>query len=87
MSEISLLQATLKTHLSWHGARLNFLAHFLIALFRLKSVNLSDLATAFSGAAKQDSHHKRLQRFFRHFELEDCAIVKAVIALMRFPAQ
>ncbi len=41
MSEISLLQSTLKSHLPWHGARLNFLAQLLIALFRVKTVNLA----------------------------------------------
>jgi len=40
---------------------LSFLAMFLIALFRVKTVNLTELATGFMGA-QTDSDHKRLQR-------------------------
>ena len=34
MNEIITLRETLANHLAWHGARLNFLALFLIALIR-----------------------------------------------------
>ena len=47
-----------------------FLALFLVALFRVKSVNFSELATGFMGSAKMDSNYKRLQRFFSEFELD-----------------
>jgi hypothetical protein len=30
-----LLKQTLPEHLDWHGARLSFLAHFMIALFQV----------------------------------------------------
>ena len=63
MNHVNLLCQTLKPHLKWHGARLSFLALFLIALFRVKTVNLSDLSTGFMGKAKTDSNYKRLQRF------------------------
>ena len=42
----------------------------------------SELATAFSGKAQTDSHYKRLQRFFRHYELDYAEIAQAVVALM-----
>jgi len=35
MKQITLLRQTLKPLLGWHGARLNFLALFLIALLRV----------------------------------------------------
>jgi len=84
MSEISLLQSTLKPHLPWHGARLIFLAQLLIALFRVKTVNLVEIASAFVGQAQQDSHDKRLQRFLRHFEVDATLVANAVVALMGF---
>jgi hypothetical protein len=65
MDQITRLKAKLRPHLAWHGARLSFVSAFLIALFRVKSVNFRELATAFSGKAQTDSHYKRLQRFFR----------------------
>lgn len=62
MHQITQLRRVLQPHLAWHGARLAFVALFLIALFRVKTVNLAEVATAFSGKAQIDSHYKRLQR-------------------------
>ena len=70
MNQISSLQQTLKPHLGWHGARLNFLALFLVAILRVKTVNLAELATGLRSNAKTESSYKRLQRFFRHFREE-----------------
>lgn len=64
------LKAVLAEHLPWHGARLGFLAQFLLALFKVRSVNLAELATGFGGQGQVDSHYKRLQRFFRSFEID-----------------
>jgi Transposase DDE domain len=58
-----------------------FLALFLIALFRVKTVNFSELSTAFISA----SNYKRLQRFFKDFELEYCTLAKLVVNLMGIP--
>jgi hypothetical protein len=33
--------------MGWHGAHLNFLALFLIALLRVKTINLVELAAGF----------------------------------------
>jgi len=60
MDHVKLLRKTLKPHLKWHGARLSFLALFLIALFRVKTVNLAEIATGFEGKAETDSNYKRL---------------------------
>lgn len=56
MNQINLLRQTLKPHLGWHGARLSFLALFLIALLRVKTVNLTELATGFRSKAQVDSN-------------------------------
>lgn len=85
MNQISLLRQTLKPHLGWHGARLSFLALFLIALLRVKTVNLAELATGFRSHAKTESSYKRLQRFFRNFDLNYAVIAKVIVALMELP--
>ena len=85
MNHVNLLRKTLKPYLQWHGARLSFLALFLIALFRVKTVNLSELSTGFMGKAKTDSHYKRLQRFLREFDLDYYAIAKLTVAMMEIP--
>ena len=57
MNQINLLRQTLKSHLGWHGARLSFLALFLIALLRVKTINLTELATGFRSKAQTDSSY------------------------------
>ncbi|MEO0377838.1 MAG: IS4 family transposase, partial [Cyanobacteria bacterium P01_A01_bin.17] len=58
---------------------------FLIALFRAKTVNLSELAAVFPGVAKPESQYKRQQRFFRAFELDYAVIAHLVVAWMTIP--
>jgi hypothetical protein len=53
MDQITQFRRVLQPHLAWHGALLAFFALFLIALFRVKTVNLAELATGFCGTAKR----------------------------------
>jgi hypothetical protein len=85
MNQVTRIQKTLQPHLGWHGARVTFLALFLIALFRVKTVNFAELATGFQGNAKLDSNYKRLQRFFGKFELEYGTVARVVVNLMEIP--
>ena len=85
MNQVTLLREKLRPRLAWHGARLSFVAAFLIALFRVKTVNFSELATAFSGEAQTDSNYKRIQRFFRQYELDYAVIANTVVSLMGIP--
>jgi hypothetical protein len=85
MKEINLLRNTLKPLLGWHGARLSFLALFLIALLRVKTINLTPLATGFRNTAKTNSNYKRLQRFFKDYDLEYSIIAKVIVTLMDIP--
>jgi hypothetical protein len=70
MNQISLIRKTLQPHLNWHGARVTFLAMFLVALMRVRTVNFSELAKGFMGTAQTESNQKRLHRFFRDFQLD-----------------
>jgi hypothetical protein len=78
---VALLKAALAEHLAWHGARLSFLAQFLLALFKVKSVNLAELAQGFTGPAQVASHYKRLQRFFRAFALDYEVLARLLVRL------
>lgn len=42
MADYSELRGVLQAHLHWYGACLFFLALFLLALIKVKSVNLSE---------------------------------------------
>ncbi len=85
MNQVTLICKTLQPHLDWHGARITFLALFLIALFRVKTVNLAELATAFMGKAQSESNYKRLQRFLSNFELNYFTVAKLVSNMMDVP--
>jgi hypothetical protein len=75
----------LRTHLSWHGARVTFLALFLIALVRVRTVNFVELAQSFMGTAKAESSEKRLHCFFSEFDINYSDIAPLVARLMEIP--
>lgn len=85
MNEITRLHEILQQQLHWHGARIQFLCLFLIALFRVRTVNLSELSLAFAGSAKPTSSYKRLQRFLREFEFNYHSWARFILALMEIP--
>ncbi len=85
MHQIIALRNALRPHLDWHSARVTFLALFLIAVYRVKTVNLAQIATAFPGRAKAESNYKRLQRFFRAFELDYDTMARLVVKVMDIP--
>ena len=76
------LKAVLAEHLPWHGARIGFLAQFLLALLKVRSVSLAELATGFGGPAKVESRYRRLQRFFRSFEIGQDSLARLLARLV-----
>lgn len=49
---------------------------------QVKTVNLAEIASVFGGRAKPDSRYKRLQRFFRFFELSYAEIARFGVKLL-----
>jgi hypothetical protein len=85
LKEITRIQAALRPHLPWHGARLRFLALFLVALFRVEKVNLDKLTSVFANQAQSASSSKRLTRFFRDLVIDFDAIARAVVSWSQIP--
>jgi hypothetical protein len=83
MTDIRSLEQTLLENLPWNKARIKFVARFLLALCATRTVNLSILATAFSGQAKEESNYKRIQRFLSKFELPYAQLARFVVKLLR----
>lgn len=79
MIELSPLVIALAATFDWHGARIAFLSQFLVALIRVRTVNFADIATAFCGETKPDSHYRRIQRFFKDFPLSRAQVAAAVV--------
>lgn len=78
MADMRLLERTLAATVPLNKARRNFLAKFVVALLRVKTVNLSEVAHAFAGRALPESSYKRIQRFLRCFELPSAAVAVAL---------
>lgn len=82
MTEYSLLERTLSANLSWNRSRIKFLTRFLIALIKVRTVNLAEIAVCFEGRAEVSSHYKRIQRFLRFFDFQLSEITCLIVALM-----
>jgi hypothetical protein len=86
MADTRSLERTLAENVAWNKARINFLSKFLIALIQVKTVNLVEVATAFSGRAQIASNYKRVQRFLRLFEISYAEVAFFVVKLVGLPA-
>ena len=85
MDHSTMLTDVLKLHFAgWHLARIKCLASLIVALFKAKTVNLTQLATAFPGRAEIDSHYRRLQRFFQHVEIKPALIAHLVVSFLPY---
>jgi len=82
MMEVAMVQAVFMDVLFWNRARINFLSNFLVALVKVRTVNLVEIATAFSGRAKKDSKYRRIKRFFQSFEIDAFTIACLVTQLL-----
>lgn len=82
MKYISELSGILSEQLNWHKSRLDCFAQMLLALFMVRSVNLSEIAVAMNGdKASIDSRYKRIYRFFSNFELDFTWIARWIYSL------
>jgi hypothetical protein len=69
----------------WHRARLTCLAALSVALFKVKTVNLTQLAPAFPGWAALESHYRRRQRCFQHVEGDAALLAHLVVSFLPYP--
>ncbi len=86
MTDIRSLEQTLGNNLSWNQARINFLAKLILALIKVRNVNLTEVANGFGGKAAADSSYRRLKRFFQLFEISYSAIALLLVKLMGLEA-
>ncbi len=64
------LQTVLQDHLHWNRARITFIVAFVIALMKVTTVNLTQVANALGGTARKQSNYRRIQRFFSGFAFD-----------------
>lgn len=75
MNKISELKRILGENFVWNKARIDCFARMLLALFSVRTVNLSEIAVAFAAKTEVNSRYKRLQRFFRHHGSSRCKLI------------
>jgi len=85
MTDLRPPEQTLLENLPSNKARIKFVARFLRALYAAQTVNLSVLATAFSGSAQTESNYKRLQRFLRQFEMPYAELAEFIVRMLGLP--
>jgi len=68
MKRITKLAEILNSQLEWNKARADLMSFFIVALLKVRSVNLTKIAVAMPGRVKTESKYKRLQRFFAGFD-------------------
>jgi IS4 transposase len=66
----------------WNRSRCQCLAHIVCAAIAARSVKLDDLATQIPGKAKFASKTRRLQYFFRDFDLDYSRIALLVVSIL-----
>ena len=81
MDSTSELKGILGDFLKWNNARLTCFTKMLLALFAVRTVNLREIALAFTSNALFDSRYKRVKRFFAIFHIDVTVIAQWVFAL------
>ena len=82
MTEVQLLVPVLAEVLHWNRARVTFVAHFILALVKVRTVNFPEIAVAFAGPAQPASKYKRIQRFFRAFLVDFLTISRLLVRML-----
>jgi len=70
MNHFSELSYILLNSLDWNKARIACLLQILTSLFKVRTVNLTQIASAFQTEASEESSYRRIQRFFQKFSFD-----------------
>lgn len=81
MDRVSELKQILGENLTWNKARLDCFVRMLLALFVVRTVNLSEIAVVFCSKAEVSSRYKRLQRFFGKFNIDYTILARLIFKL------
>jgi len=84
MDHTTMLTEVLKLNFGWHLARVKCLSCLIMALFKVKTVNFQELATAFPGSAEVDSHYRRIPRFFKEVEIHPDLMAQLIVSFLPY---
>ena len=78
------LQDSLKEHLKWRKPRLHWFVNLLLALLKVRQMNLALLVSVISDTTKLESRYRRLQRFFQTVHFDYDAIAQMIMQMFGF---
>lgn len=81
MKHISELREILSNFFDWHKCRLDCLGQIIQALFIVRTINLTQVASAFKSQVKEESSYRRVCRFFTGFSFDMSRIVLLVFRM------
>lgn len=76
------LEDILKEEFKLHGARLNFMSRFIMAVIVVRTVSSSCVASALNPTVFPESNEKRLKRFFGQVSLNKPSFAKLMLRLL-----
>ena len=81
MKHISELREILSNFFDWHKCRLDCLGQIIPALFIVRTINLTQVVSAFKSQVKEESSYRRVCRFFTGFSFDMSRIVLLVFRM------
>jgi hypothetical protein len=82
--EINELRDILNRYFNWNKARMTCFTCMLVSLFKVRTVNLSELACGFESEATVESRYKRIKRFFSGFTISFTVLAAWVMTFFDF---
>lgn len=76
---INELVSILNGYFSWNKSRMECFSAMLIALIKVRTVNLAEISCGFPSRALQDSRYTRVKRFFREFKMDFSTVAVWII--------
>lgn len=77
--DINELRDILNGYFGWNKARMTCFVSMLLALYKVRTINLTELACGFLSPATIDSRYKRIKRFFKDFKIDFPLVASWVI--------
>lgn len=82
MTKCNELKERIQVYLPHHGARLNFMARFVMSVIVVRSVTLRRVASVLNPSVLIDSNEKRIKRFFRQVTIAPEGFARLMLALL-----
>lgn len=74
MKEVYMLARLLKKYLPINFARIVLIAQMILAMIKVRTVSLSEIAAGFAGKTKTESNERRMRNFFKDFSPDSDSI-------------